>query len=149
MRKFINIITEKWDQTLPSGEEVFRNPSAAEFNKLKKSWGGDDYDARLSFTRNGDILLFDAGMSTHDDVAVHYGSEIDPDYPTAMVMNMRGGFGIYLHHAYSFANDHINAVAQQIMRNQNIIRMLGQDFPFMAESDDGDMINLRYQEYVG
>lgn len=154
MRKFINIVEnaplmEKWDKTLPSGEEIFRNPSASEFAKLMKQWGGSDYDAGLSFTRSGDILVFDASMTTHDDVLQHYDDEIDHDYPTALVTNLRGGYGIYLHHAYSFAPAYINGLVGDILNNQNIIRMLGADFPLVAETDDGDMVDLRQRPYEG
>ena len=146
MRNFIDaVLNEKWDKTLEDGTDIFRNPSKIEFIKLAYE---NDGECRLSFTRDGDILVFDPNVTTHEDLLAPYAGEIDGDYPTALVGRRPNGSNyIMLHHAYSFSDDYINDIVPDFRNNKNLVKMLGVDFDILAEKDDGETVNLAWEPY--
>ena len=68
MRKWIDIINEKWFATEKSGAgmvEIFINPSRSEYLKLMKGWGDE---ARGGIDHDGNLYLWHADHAFHDEV---------------------------------------------------------------------------------
>lgn len=79
MRKYIDIINEKWENTVDAfgyghtpkviTVDIFRNPSRSEFFKLIRN---SQYQSLRALLSGDDLLVWDAGLTTHGDIMKHY-----------------------------------------------------------------------------
>jgi hypothetical protein len=78
MREFMRIV-EDWDKNVsvygfgapakPAQVDIFRNPSRKEFTKLLRD---SQFKTLRALIDNGDLLVWDAALTTHNDVQKHY-----------------------------------------------------------------------------